>query len=181
MIFCAERNPLWLPERPSTFSTQQKNRFKSSSPILADLSGKRTFHARHYADTAMVGQLGAYATASVSICNQAMFLITGAVLAMGTGITALVARAIGADDIPLARKLTRQAVMLSLYLGVPLCALYGSLSHLLPVWLGGEPDVVAHATTYNLIVACGRPFSMLSMVLGSVFRGARATPKHRCG
>ncbi len=126
----------------------------------------------HYADTAMVGQLGAYATASVSICNQAMFLITGAVLAMGTGITALVARAIGADDIPLARKLTRQAVMLSLYLGVPLCALYGSLSHLLPVWLGGEPDVVAHATTYNLIVACGRPFSMLSMVLGSVFRGA---------
>lgn len=126
----------------------------------------------HYADTAMVGQLGAYATASTTLCNQAMFLITGAVLAMGTGITALVARAIGADDIPLARKLTRQAVMLVLYLGLPLCIVYAILSPYLPVWLGGDAEVIEYATQYNLIIACGRPFAMLSMVLGSVFRGA---------
>ena len=129
----------------------------------------------HYVDAAMVGQLGAYATAAVSLLNQAMFLITGAVLAMGVGITALVARSIGAEDIPLAKKLTRHAVLLSIYLGIPMCIVYALLCPFLPLWLGAGPDVAPYATNYNLIVACGRPFAMFSMVMSSVLRGAGDT------
>ena len=48
-----------------------------------------------YADTAMVGVLGATATAAVSISNSVIMLVNGSIMAMGVGITALVSRSIG--------------------------------------------------------------------------------------
>ena len=51
-----------------------------------------------YADTAMVGALGVSATASVSISNSFVFLINGVVMALGVGITAYVARTVGARE-----------------------------------------------------------------------------------
>ena len=60
-----------------------------------------------YADTAMVGTLGAYATASVSISNSVVFLFNGIILALGVGITALVSQSIGAGNYPLTKKLSR--------------------------------------------------------------------------
>ena len=50
------------------------------------------------ADTSMVGALGVNATASVSISNSFVFLINGVVIAMGVGLTAYVARSVGAKD-----------------------------------------------------------------------------------
>ena len=49
-----------------------------------------------FADTAMVGALGPSATASVSISNSVVFLLNGAVMAVGVGISAYVARSVGA-------------------------------------------------------------------------------------
>ena len=51
-----------------------------------------------FADTAMVGSLGAGATAAVTISNSPIFLLNGVIMALGVGITALVARARGAGD-----------------------------------------------------------------------------------
>ena len=51
-----------------------------------------------FVDTAMVGSLGAAATASVSITNSFVFLINGVVISLGIGITAYVARSVGAKD-----------------------------------------------------------------------------------
>ena len=47
-------------------------------------------------DTAMVGSLGAVATAAVGVCASPSWLMNGLVQALGIGGTALVARAIGA-------------------------------------------------------------------------------------
>ena len=57
-----------------------------------------------FADTAMVGALGPSATASVSISNSVVFLLNGAVMALGIGITAYVARSVGAKDYEAARE-----------------------------------------------------------------------------
>ncbi len=131
--------------------------------------------AVHYADTIMVGQLGAYATAAVSLCNPVMFLITGTVLAMGVGITALVARAVGQNDPAMVKKLSHQSLLLSIYFGIPFCVVYGILHRQVAMWMGAGPDVIDHAAIYNLIISIGRPFSMLNMVLASVLRGAGDT------
>lgn len=128
-----------------------------------------------YADTAMVGSLGAYATAAASISNPALFLITGAVIAMGVGITAMVARSMGAGDILMVKRIVRQAILIIVFLGVPLCVIYGMMNRVIPQMLGAGPDVIDYAATYNLIVACGRPFAMGQMVLSSVFRGVGDT------
>ena len=42
-----------------------------------------------FVDNAMVGSLGAYASASISISNSFVFLINGAVMALGVGLASL--------------------------------------------------------------------------------------------
>ena len=68
-----------------------------------------------YADTAMVGSLGAYATASVSISNSVVFLLNGVVMSLGVGVTALISQSIGAEDLALTKKLTRHAVLILIF------------------------------------------------------------------
>ena len=71
-----------------------------------------------YADTAMVGSLGAWATASVTISNSPIMLLNGVVMSLGVGITALVARAVGAGEPDTVKKLIRHAVLAILAIGL---------------------------------------------------------------
>ena len=80
-------------------------------------------------DTAMVGSLGAAATASVSISQSPMFLINGVMMAFGTGFTVLIARSVGARDFVRARSLIRQAMTTILLLGVPVALICFALSY----------------------------------------------------
>lgn len=124
-----------------------------------------------YADTAMVGSMGAGATAAVSISNSPIFLLNGIIMALGVGITSLVARAVGAGDAERVRQLMRHAVLSILYIGVPICIIIAALSRMIPLWMGAEPDVLDTAAQYNLIVSAGRIFTITSMMLNSAFRG----------
>ena len=128
-----------------------------------------------YADTAMVGSLGATATAAVSISNSVIMLVNGSVMAMGVGVTALVSRSIGANELDIAKKLIRHTVLLLLYIGLPIGILLGLMSHAIPLWMGAEPDVLEAATQYNIITAFGRPFQIASMLFCSVYRGCGDT------
>ncbi|MBR4056583.1 MAG: MATE family efflux transporter [Oscillospiraceae bacterium] len=128
-----------------------------------------------YADTAMVGALGAYATASVSISNSVVFLFNGTILALGVGVTALISQSIGAQDYDLTKKLARHAVLILLYLGLPIALLLGLGSRLIPLWMGAGPDIIDYATKYNIIVAFGRPFAIASMLIFSAMRGCGDT------
>ena len=92
-------------------------------------------------------------------------------MALGVGITALVARAAGAGDFDLVKKLMRHAMMVIFYIGLPITILTASLSRMIPFWMGAGEDILDTATQYNLIVAFGRFFSLAAMVLNSAFRG----------
>lgn len=124
-----------------------------------------------YADTAMVGSLGAGATASVSISNPPIFLLNGITMALGVGITSLVARAVGAGDTEKVKTLMRHAILTILYIGVPICIIIAALSRKIPQWMGAAPDILDMAAQYNLIVSTGRIFMVASMMLNSAFRG----------
>lgn len=128
-----------------------------------------------YADTAMVGSLGAYATASVSISNSVVFLLNGVIMALGVGVTALISQSVGAGDTDMTKKLTRHAVLILLYLGVPIAIILGGLNRMIPLWMGADADIIDYAASYNLIVAFGRPFGIASMLLFSAFRGCGDT------
>ena len=124
-----------------------------------------------YADTAMVGALGKNATASVTISNSPVFLLNGIIMSLGVGVTTLVAQATGAGDRELVKKLIRHAIMIILYLGIPITGILAALHRAIPQWMGADPEILDTAAQYNLIVAAGRLFSLMSMTLNSVFRG----------
>ena len=124
-----------------------------------------------FVDTAMVGSLGAAATASVSISNSFVFLINGVVIALGVGITAYVARSVGARDYDAARAYIRHALLLLLLIGLPLALVPVVLHKQIPLWMGADAEYLTQAQEYLLITSAFRIFTMAIMVLGSVFRG----------
>lgn len=124
-----------------------------------------------FADTAMVGSLGAEATASISISNSPVFLLNGLIMSLGVGITALVARATGRGDAELVKKLMRHALLAILYVGVPITLVIIALYRKIPMWMGADAAILDTAARYNLIVSCGRIFSLTAMILNSAFRG----------
>ena len=124
-----------------------------------------------FADTAMVGSLGAEATASISISNSPVFLLNGLIMSLGVGITALVARATGRGDGEQVKKLMRHALLAILYVGVPITILVIALYRKIPMWMGATDSFLDTAARYNLIVSCGRIFSLTAMILNSAFRG----------
>lgn len=124
-----------------------------------------------YADTAMVGSLGAQATAAVSISNSVVFLLNGVILSLGIGVTALISQSIGAGDRELTKKLARHAVLILLYIGIPITVILCACHRLIPHLMGAGDDIIDLAATYNLIVSFGRFFGISSMMLFSAFRG----------
>lgn len=128
-----------------------------------------------YADTAMVGTIGRHATAAVSISNSVVFLLNGVIMALGVGVTALISQSIGAGDRELTKKLTRHALLILVYLGLPITILLGALHRLIPLWMGAGEDILDYAASYNLIVAFGRFFMIASMLIFSAMRGCGDT------
>ena len=124
-----------------------------------------------FADTAMVGALGVTATASVSISNSFVFLLNGVIMALGTGLTAYVARSVGARDYEASKAYIRHAILLLLAVGLPIALVTCLLHRKIPAWMGAAPEIMKDASRYLLITSAFRIFIMAIMVLGSVFRG----------
>ena len=124
-----------------------------------------------FADTAMVGSLGKEATAAISISNSPIFLLNGVIMALGIGLTTMVAHAVGSGDHNRVKSLMRHAFLVVLYIGIPISVLVAALSRAIPLWMGAGPDIIDAATNYNLIVSAGRIFMLASMTLNSAFRG----------
>lgn len=122
-------------------------------------------------DTAMVGSLGANATAAVSITQNPINLINSVILALGVGFTTMIARAVGAKQYEYSRLLIRQSIVVVIGLGIPLSALCFALSRKIPIWMGAAPEILDDAQTYIRIIAFSMLFRSLLMVLTAIFRG----------
>ena len=122
-------------------------------------------------DTAMVGSMGAIATTSVSISQSPNMLVNGVVMALGVGFTSMIARSVGAGETERARTLVRQAIMMVFALSIPLSAIYFVLARQIPIWMGGEAEILDSAELYNKIIAVSMCFRCLTMVLTAIYRG----------
>lgn len=122
-------------------------------------------------DTAMVGSLGAIATASVSISQSPNMLVNGVIMALGVGFTSMIARSVGANDMERARGLVRQAILTVFALGIPSTILLFCLARYIPIWMGGAPEILDTAQVYNQIFSISMMFRCMTMVLTSIYRG----------
>ncbi|MEG1620410.1 MAG: MATE family efflux transporter, partial [Oscillospiraceae bacterium] len=131
-----------------------------------------------YVDTAMVGSLGATATASIAINTSSIDLVNGIMMAIGIGITALMARAFGSGEKETAQKYTRQVLSLSLVIGIITTILMCVLSPHIPVWLGAADDILDNAKAYLTIISAAYLFRTITILFTAVYRsfGDTKTP-----
>ena len=125
------------------------------------------FTVLNFSDTAMVGVLGAVATAAVGITSTTIWLSGSVISAVSVGLSIQLAQSIGAGNYKRAREVVGQSLLTSLAVGAGLVLVFSSLHWNLPAWLGAEEAVVPHAQAYLRVIALSLLFNMLSSVFSS--------------
>ena len=132
--------------------------WKLSIPgILAQISEI----AMQYIDAAMVGTLGAAASASIGLVSSSTWLVGGLISGTATGFSVQIAHAVGAKNPEKARSVLRQGLIVSFLISLVLCAIGTVVSFYLPAWLGGEASLRHDATMYFMIYALFIPMRMM--------------------
>lgn len=128
-----------------------------------------------YIDTAMVGRIGADASAAVGLTTSMTWLVNSPAFAIGIGVLACIAEAIGAGKPEKAREFGIQALYFAAILGIGLGIITLAISPFLPGWLGADPRIRREAGLYFGIICAPMIFRVFSILLSSVLRGAGDT------
>lgn len=123
-----------------------------------------------YIDTAMVGSLGANATASIGIVATSTWLLGGICSSFAAGFSVQVAHLFGAMKKKEANDVLRQAFMASVMFGCVLMVIAVSISRQLPVWLGGNADIVDNAGKFFMMFALSMPAYMAYVLIVAMLR-----------
>lgn len=126
-----------------------------------------------YVDTAMVGALGAHASAAVGLTVSVVWLIGGIAIALGIGILAVCAQADGAGDKERMQKAGQQAFFLTFLVGGILTAVCLAIAPFLPGWLGADMEIRQDAAMYFRIISMPLLFRTAVLVFSSALRGVR--------
>lgn len=124
-----------------------------------------------YVDAAMVGKLGAYATAAVGINFSTTMLLGGVLHAVGVGFSVRTAMAVGAKEKNIIQDVVRQAIITTAGLGAGMSVGMQFLGNYLPEWLGAEEAVIPSAIAYVRIVTSVYVFRAISVTIAGLLRG----------
>ena len=131
---------------------------RSIPSILAQMTSTLMF----FIDAAMVGALGAEASASIGIVETTTWLFGSLNAAASMGFGVQVAQAIGAKDFVKARQVVRTGLVAILCFTLFLTTLAVSVHSKLPLWMGGGEDIAHDASLYFLIVSLSLPLYQLA-------------------
>lgn len=126
-------------------------------------------------DTAMVGRLGREELAAVALGSRVVFSVIFVFAAVGTGASALVARAVGAEDRTAAQCTAAQAVTLAFVLGLTMAVAGYILAGPLFSLTRAEPMVQHLARGYLRIVVLASVLLLPLFVTNAILRGAGDT------
>lgn len=122
-------------------------------------------------DGYIVGRLGPQALAGVAVVLPlAMLMLQMSAGAFGGSTTAVVARALGADDAALAGRLARHALLVGLAASLPFTVL--ATGPWLYALMGARDDALEQASRYATVLFAGAAAVWTASVLGGVARGA---------
>jgi len=133
--------------------------------------------AVQYIDTAMVGSLGTAATAAVGATTTVNWLVGSSIGALSIGFLSYIARALGAEDEQRARRISAQAVLTVLVVGILATVLTLSLSGRIPAWMSVDESIQADAAAYFFILYTPMLFRTASIIFGTVLRASGDTAR----
>lgn len=156
--------PNWIELKP-----QLQRVWELSVPaILTQI----TTIAMQYIDSAMVGNLGAKASAAIGLVSTSTWLMGGVGSAVSAGFSVQVAQYIGANEEHNARRVAKHGFLTALIVST-LIALFGiGISAPLPRWLGGEEVLWKDASAYFLVFAITIPFMELNWLASGFLQSA---------
>ena len=142
--------------------------------ILAQL----TSIAMQYIDAGMVGSMGAEATASIGLVSSTTWLIGGSCIGISAGFYVQVAQLIGAGRDREAEDVLRQGLKTCVMLGIVISAACMMISRHVPIWMGGEPEILQDSTSYFRIYCLTVPFVLLRQMCNGMMQstGDMKTP-----
>ncbi len=163
-----ENKPITLQQKLSIVATL------SLPSILAQIAEI----IMEYIDSAMVGQMGASAVASIGLVASSTWLTGGLLSACCYGFSVQVAHAIGAGDEKSARRILRQSILVSLAWSLILMAICLILAPKLPALLHADESIHAGATAYFTVFALFLPVRILCFLMYSMLQcsGNMKTP-----
>lgn len=134
--------------------------------------------AMQYIDSAMVGALGADASAAIGLVASSTWLFGGVTTAVSAGFSVQVAHRIGAGEDTEARTVVRHGLAAALTLAALLALLGLVICRQLPCWLGGGAEICADASAYFLTFSLMLPFSQLNSLTAGFLQcaGDMVTP-----
>jgi len=153
--------------KPMTLGQQLRLAVQLSIPaVIAQLSSI----VMQYIDAAMVGSLGAEASASIGLVSTTTWLFGGLCVAAAMGFSVQVAHRIGAGDMQGARDVLRQSLTAALVFSLSLAMLGAAISGRLPGWLGGDISIRRGASLYFCIFSVFLPAMQLNLLAGGMLR-----------
>ena len=155
-------------EKLSTAEQLHLTALLSVPAILAQLSSILMF----YIDDAMVGSLGALASASIGIIATTTWLFWSIISCVATGFSVQVAHLVGANDLSRARDVFRQSLLAAMVIAALTMIVGVLIAEPLPLWLGGGEDIAYDASRYFFIFILGTPMAMINMLASSMLRCA---------
>jgi putative MATE family efflux protein len=138
-------------------------------PMMLEMSMESIFAV---VDIAFVSRLGTDAIAAVGITEALITVLYAVAVGLGMGVTAMVARRIGAKDREAAARVTGQAIWLgaglSLLIGLPGSFYAADMLRL----MGASTGVIETGTGFAAVLLGGSASIIYLFVLNAAFRGA---------
>lgn len=134
--------------------------------------------AMQYIDSAMVGNLGANASAAIGLVSTTTWVFGGVTYACNAGFSVQVAHQVGAKNLKGAKQVVKHGLFVSLFLSLFLLVLGLGICPVLPKWLGAEVSIHQDASLYFLTFILMLPFMQLSGLTASFLQcsGDMVTP-----
>lgn len=123
-----------------------------------------------YIDAAMVGHLGADASAAIGLVSTTTWLFFGLTSAIAIGFSVQTAHLLGAGKPDEARSVLRQGLMASMIASLALTAFGFVIGGPLPHWLGGTDIINGKATIYFRIFILSLPVLQWNFLAGGMLR-----------
>ena len=131
-----------------------------------------------YIDSAMVGALGAEASASIGLVSSTTWLFNGIPYAVAAGFSVQVAHSIGAGNEKRAKSVVKHGIFSAIVISLIVCCVALFISKPLPVWLGGGTEIQKDASLYFLTFGLMLPFFQMNCLASSYLQcaGDMVTP-----
>jgi len=137
-------------------------------PVVASFLLQTAFNI---IDAIWIGQLGEVALAAISAAGFVVWIVFSLSAMIAVGVTAIVARYVGAGDVDGAAHVAGQGIWLSLILSVALGVVGVSAAPSLFGFMGTTADVTADGMSYLTVLFWGIPILLLFFVLNAIYQG----------